>query len=273
MKNELTEANLETALENVKPEYKVMFQNINLNLPQIQKASSNFYKSHSQFMNVALDVTAITPVRSVKHTLAEIEKCRSALSEAFFKLEKNKIKVQKQERRLKKCKDNLEFELLNLKRNKIISDTKSHQGYIEATIRKLNMFVNQYKSLLKHLGVDEISEEMFEAEESKYHIMTAMKQALNASRTRGGLIDEGNQIYLFDLGINGAQAQVEIFNYLKIENEMISKGEMPTHEMTMQWLEACANKFQKCSKDFVERRGFKILDEQSLTNRPRLKAV
>ena len=30
--------------------------------------------------------------------------------------------------------------------------------------------------------------------------MTALKQALNSARPRGGVIDEGNSIYLFDIG-------------------------------------------------------------------------
>ena len=52
----------------VKKEYKNMLENITNTLPAIKQTSSNFYKSHSQFMGVMLDVTAITPVRSVKHT-------------------------------------------------------------------------------------------------------------------------------------------------------------------------------------------------------------
>ena len=45
----------------MKEEYKGMLKNISTNLPAIKKSSSNFYKSHSQFMGVMLDVTAITP--------------------------------------------------------------------------------------------------------------------------------------------------------------------------------------------------------------------
>jgi len=273
MKNKLIVKNIEKTLVNIKPEYKTMLTNINNTMPDIQKTSSNFYKSHSQFMNVTLDVTAITPIRSIKHSLAEIEKTRGALQNSYFKMQENKIKLKKKEKQLKNCKDLLDKEVLEIKILKIQSGLFHQQSYIEAAIRKLNFFTNQYKNLLKHLGVDEITEEMYEREENRYHIMTNMKQALNAARTRGGLIDEGNQIYLFDLGINGGQAQVEVFNYLKVENQMIKDGLEPTHEMTMQWLEACADKFEKCSQTFAERRGFKILDEQSLTNTPRLTSV
>jgi hypothetical protein len=94
-----------------------------------------------------------------------------------------------------------------------------------------------------------------------------MKQALNAARARGGVIDEGNLIYLFDMGINSAQAQAEIYAYLKMENTLMEQGKAPTHEMTMVWLEACADKFSGDSVKFAERRGFKLYDEESLNTK------
>ena len=69
------------------------------------------------------------------------------------------------------------------------------------------------------------------------------------------------------MGINSAQAQAEIYAYLKMENKMMDEGKAPTHEMTMQWLEACADKFQNDSVKFVERRGFKLYDEESLNTK------
>ena len=111
---------------------------------------------------------------------------------------------------------------------------------------------------------------MYEREENRYHIMTAMKQALSSARPRGGIIDEGNMIYIFDLGISGAQAQAEIFAYLQTENQLMKKGKAPTHEMTMRWLEACADKWEKDPQKFAERRGFTLLDKQSLTNTKKL---
>ena len=273
MKDILTVTGLKTYLPDVKQEYKTMIKNIENTMPDVLQSSSNFYKAASQFKGVTLDVTAITPIRSIKHVLAEIDKVKGALQHNFIRLEKAKIKLEKKKLKLKKCKDELDKKLLQLDIIDIEQGLRNSDGLMKAAIRKMNFFVNQYKNLLEHLGIDEVTEEMYEREENHYHIMTNMKQALIAARTRGGLIDEGNQIYLFDLGINGADAQVEVFNYLKKENEMIAKGEMPTHEMTMQWLEACADKFEKCSQTFAERRGFKILDEQSLTNTPRLTSV
>ena len=253
----------------VKKEYKVMLDNIHATLPAIKQSSSNFYKSHSQFMGVMLDVTAITPIRSVKHTLAEIDKTRMALEEAHLKMRKKDIELREKEHKLKTDLEMTSFEkeLLETEILEIQVNMNNIQNSITGAIRNMNFFTNQYKSILKKLDKDDISEEEYEKEESNYHVMTCMKQALNAARARGGVIDEGNLIYLFDMGINSAQAQAEIYAYLKMENDMMASGKAPTHEMTMQWLEACAVKFSKDAEAFAERRGFKLYDEESLNTK------
>ena len=253
----------------VKKEYKTMLDNIHNTLPAIKQSSSNFYKSHSQFMGVMLDVTAITPIRSVKHTLAEIDKTRMALEEAHLKMKKKDIELREKEHKLKTDLDMTEFEkeLLETEILEIQVNMNNIQNSITGAIRKMNFFTNQYKSILKKLGKEDITEEEYEKEEANYHVMTCMKQALNAARSRGGVIDEGNLIYLFDMGINSAQAQAEVYAYLKMENDMMDKGQAPTHEMTMQWLEACAAKFSQDANKFAERRGFKLYDEESLNTK------
>ena len=253
----------------VKKEYKQMLSNIKNTLPAIKQTSSNFYKSHSQFMGVMLDVTAITPVRSVKHTLAEIDKTRMALEEAHLKMMKKDIELRRKEKELNdgNYKDDLERELLETEILEIKVNMNNIQNSITGAIRKMSFFTNQYKSILKKIGKADITEEEYEKEEARYHVMTCMKQALNAARARGGVIDEGNLIYLFDMGINSAQAQAEIYAYLRMENKMMDEGKAPTHEMTMQWLEACADKFENDSVKFAERRGFKLYDEESLNTK------
>ena len=253
----------------VKKEYKTMLDNIHNTLPAIKKSSSNFYKSHSQFMNVMLDVTAITPIRSVKHTLAEIDKTRMALEEGHISLKKKDIELREKEHKLKTDLELTLFEkeLLELEILEIQVTMNNIENSITGAIRKMNFFTNQYKSILKKLGKDDITEAEYEKEEANYHVMTCMKQALSAARAKGGVIDEGNLIYLFDIGINSGQAQAEVNAYLKMEQEILEAGREPTHEMTMQWLEACAVKFSKDANKFAERRGFKLYDEQSMNTK------
>jgi len=270
-KKELVAQDINIHLPAAKPEYKSMLANIQEKAPAIAQASSNFYKSHSQMMSVTLDVTAITPIRSVKHSLAEIEKTKAALQEGYFRMKKDEVKLKKIERKIKQEDDFLERELLEIKRDELIAKAESSRGYVEGAIRKLNFFTNQYDSLMEKLGKDTLTEEDYEEEEIKYHIMTCMKQALNAARSRNGMIDEGNLIYIFDLGINAAQAQAEVFSYLQWENELVKQGKAPEHHHTVQWLEGCAEKWKHCPTDFANSRGFQIMDRTSLTNTPLLK--
>jgi hypothetical protein len=272
VKNEIVVSDLKIQLPQSKPEYKNMLENIHEKSPAIAKASSNFYKSHSQMMSVTLDVTAITPIRSIKHTLAEIEKTKSALQESYFRMKKADVKLKKLQRKLENENDELEQELLQIQINEMEANSATSRNYVEGAIRKLNFFTNQYDNLMKKIGKDELSEKDYEEEEIKYHIMTCMKQALTAARSRNGIIDEGNLIYLFDLGINAAQAQAEVLSYLKWENEVIKDGKAPEHHHTVAWLEACAEKWKLCPTEFAKSRGFIILDETSLTNTPMLES-
>ena len=267
---QLVTQDIDIQLPMSKPEYKSMLANIKDHAPAIRQASSNFYKSHSQMMSVTLDVTAITPIRSIKHSLAEIEKTKSALQESYFKMKKDEVKLKKLERKLLDETDPLEQEMLEIKITEKQAQAASSRGYVEGAVRKLNFFTNQYDNLMEKIGKEELTEEDYELEEIKYHIMTCMKQALNSARPRQGVIDEGNMIYLFDLGINAAQAQAEVFAYLEWENKIIQEGNAPEHRHTVQWLEACADKWAHCPADFANSRGFNLLDKTSLTNTPQL---
>ena len=251
-------------LPSLPKQYKGMLQHIEQTMPAIRQSSANFYKSHSQFMGTMLDVTAISPIRSVKHTLAEIDKTRAALEEAHINLRKKDIEMRQKEEQLNNEPDALKRELLETEIIHLQIQQKNTNNSMQGAVRKLSYFTTQYKSILNKLGKETITEEEYEDEEETYHIMTCMKQALNAARARGGVIDEGNLIYLFDMGINSAVAQQEIYSYLQRENDMLNKGGTPTHEMTMQWLENCVERFKGDSVKFAERRGFTLKDNKSL---------
>lgn len=252
-------------------EYKSMLKNIDEKMPAAEQGISNFNKSHSQFMNVMLDVTPLTPIRSIKHTLAEISHTKEALQSAFIKLKKSDIKYRKKEACLSKAKDPFERELLELQMLEIQSNGERLQKNINGALRKLNFFMNQHDLLMKKIGKTELTEADYEREECRFHIMTAMKQGLNAARSRNGVIDEGNLIYVFDLGINAADAQAEILSYLNLENKIVSEGSTPTHSMTLQWLEHCADKWADCPEIFASHRGFETMDSTSLANPTSLK--
>jgi hypothetical protein len=257
-------SSLEHQLEKLPEEYFGMLQNIKENLYITQKTSENFYKSHSQYMNVTIDITDLTPLHSIKHILARIENKKSALASSQIDRKKTEIELLKKQKKLEETIDELDRSLLEIEIIEVMNNISSSENYIKGAIRELSFLITQYNSILEKLGKDHLTEEDFEEDEKRYHVMTALKQALNSARPRGGIIDEGNSIYLFEIGINVAHAQSEILNYLQQERELIEKDIAPPHEMTMEWLENCANKFKECGKKFAESRGFMPLDKKSL---------
>ena len=79
--------------------YLNMLDNINEKLPAINKDGKNFHKSHSQFMNVTVDVNDISPIRSLSHILAVIEKTKIALLEGTITVQKRTIKLNRRIKR------------------------------------------------------------------------------------------------------------------------------------------------------------------------------
>ena len=261
---------ISTGLALSKPEYTVMAKNIDKKLPLALQNASNFYKGHSQFMQVTLDVTSLTPLRSIYHTLAEIEQTRAALQENHIRMLKADIERRRKEAKLLEAVDPFDRELLELEIFETNTGAATSKHYMEGAIRKLNFLVNQHENLLAKIGKSKITEEDYEREERRYHIMTCFKQALCAARARNGIIDEGNLIYIFELGINQTHAQAELVGYLTMEESLIAQGEVPTHDMTVEWLESMADKFEGHATAFAEKRGFTVLDKQSLVNTLRL---
>lgn len=261
---EISVDSLKNELTNLPKEYSPMLENIKTNLPAVNKTSENFYKSHSQYMNATIDITDLTPLHSIKHILARIERKKSALAEAQLKRRKAEIELRQKQEKLSTITDKFERELLEVEIIEAMHGLSSGENYIKGALREMSFLITQYNTVLKKTGKDHLTEEDFEEDEKRYHVMTALKQALCSARPRGGVIDEGNSIYFFDIGINVAHVQAEVFNYLRQEQELIEKGLAPTHEMTMEWLEKCADKFKDCGQRFAEYRGLITKDTLSL---------
>ena len=246
----------------IKSEYKGMLKHIETNLPAINKNMDIFFKSNSQYKTITLDVTELTPFSTLKHILAVIEQTYSALKESQFSLQKNRIEIEKKELEYENSINNYDKELLGIEIEELDFKNKKLMQHIEGAVRKLSFFVTQHEAILKK--VNHFTEEEYEKEEKRHHIMTAIKQALCSARARGGLIDEGNHIYLFEIGINGAMFQKELTDYLSLENELLEQNKSIDYNLTISWMTACADRYLNQGVEFAESKGFVVLDKQSL---------
>jgi len=265
--SDLLVQDIENHLPTVGKQYRGMVKNINSKMPAINKSLENFYKSKSQLSYATIDVTYLTPERQMYGILVEIETTKNAIEENMMNMKKKEILIEKRRKKLLETNDDTEKKLLEANIMHMEIGNKNSMKYLRGAIRKLNYFTNLYEHFLEKIGKKEITEEDYEKGEIKHHIFTAMKQALHAARASGGRIDEGNYIYLFDIGINGATAQVLLTEYLMQEEELIKEGRYPTQEMTLQFLEKCYKVFKDDVVLGVEKKNFIVLDKESLAMR------
>jgi len=240
-------------------QYTPMLKKIDEVLPLAKIDTENFNKSSSQFKVVTLDVVDLTPINSAKHLLAVIQQTRQALEEASITLRRKQIQLKRKELDLMSSEGTDTDELVI-----DIDELKMQISNIEAAgrgaVRRLANALDQYQSILTALGKDHLTELDYEKDQARYHIMTAFNQALTAARARGGLIDEGNHIYLFQLGINGAMAQREVTAFLEAEQEALNNGVVPSHEGIVAWLNIVADKFEKAPELYAAQRNMQILN-------------
>lgn len=268
------------------PEHENMLKEIAKNYPEMKRATSLFNKTQSQFMDNMLTVSHPTPIRNLRQILAEVEKSRLALQESYFKNAKKLIEIKMKEELYNNENNKLKREYIIVEINELESQINSSKSYISGAIRKITNYTEQYKSIINSMGVTDFNEIDFEKEEERYHIMKAFDQALTAARTRNGVIDEGNHIYLNQIGINGASAQRHLRNYMakegiilhEYEQEIANKkieliktyGELlgtkmsmdiessmpePTHNMVLEFLNKMADKYSNCSKVLAKSKG------------------
>jgi len=250
--------------QNLPTQYQMMLSNVSDYYPVIAKATKAYNKTQSQFMDNMMTLSQPTELRSLRQILAEVNKSKMALDEAYFNIEKKRIDIRKKQRSFEKETDDLEQDLLTVEIAELESQISNTMGYVEGAIRRISAYMNQYKTILNYLGKNEVTEEDFEKDEERYHIMKVFEQALCAARSRQGTIDEGNHIYFYQIGINGTSAQVEIMKYLDEEGKKYSNDNLPPHDDTWQWLHRMGDKYAGSAQRLQDNKHMVLIDTKSM---------
>lgn len=258
-------------LVEIMPEHKEMLSVIKESLPEIHRSSSLFFKTQSQFMDNMLTVAHNTPLRNLRQILAQMNSTREAIKEAHFKLKKKEIELRMKQREIdqelkkkKKC-DDLKVEMLEVEILEIVANAQSTRGYISGAIRQLTNYTEQYNSIMEQYRLQGFTEADFEREEEKYHIKKAFEQGLCAARTRHDrTIDEGNMIYLTQLGINGAHAQMRVREYLKMEDDLLKDNKAPTNKTYLDFLESMYQEFKGSAEKYAKEKGMATVSQTAL---------
>jgi len=250
--------------------YVPMLKEIQAGLPEIRRASQAFFKTQSQFMDNMLTVSHPTPLRNLRQILAEMNRTMEAIRENYFNRLRLELKIKKSKHKLENDPflDEFDREEIGIDLADDQSKKEVQEAYWGGAIRKLRNYMEQYQSILNTLGVKNWTEIDFEGEEERYHIMKAFEQGLNAARAHHGIVDEGNMIYFYQIGINGGVAQAYVLRFLLEEERLIKEGGNVSHSAVIHFLEEMANTFKGCSKKFAEMKGMtgNIVEEATLAD-------
>jgi hypothetical protein len=244
------------ATEEFLPDHKVMTKDIREFMPEMNRACKAFMKRQSQFMDNLMTVHHHTPLRNLQQILAEMTQAKEALQKAEIGLRKKALEVEEYQEKLKSNEGNYyEVQKIELEIEERLCDLETSKGYVSGAIRRMANYVKQYNDICERYGIKNWTEEDFEREEERHHIMTAFDQALSSARAHGGVIDEGNHIYFSQIGVNGAAAQFYVSKFLESEVKLLQQGNEPSVDGYIKFLDNMAKHFQGCSKKMYEYKG------------------
>ena len=249
----------------LKPQYKEMMEVISLNAERMTKASENFNKTQSQFMDNMLTVSHPTVLRNARQVLAEVNKAKMALSEASFVCAEKEADIEIKLQELSSEENPLKQKKLKIQIAKLKNELHMTIPNIEAAIRKVTNYSVQYDSLLKSWGKETFTEADFEMQEEAYHIAKAFDQGLTAAISKPDYsIDEGNLIYLNQVGIHPLIAKLEIQGFIQSQLAKINENIVPGHEEILEFLHGMTQKYQGHAAKLAARKGMSLVSSVAL---------
>jgi hypothetical protein len=219
----------------------------------IDRANHTAGRSQTQTTNQLMSLTMLTdsPYRRLRQCLAQIEKKRMALEEAYFGMQKKKAMI--------KIWYDKGDELSVIRAKKAESGMIRQKDYIDAAFKEIATFQCAYDEIREAHNIPENWDEKdAEIAEIDHHIKQAFRQA-HRDMVGNGKINMGNMEYLEQYGIHVQTAQQLIAEYIANENAMIAQGKFPSVKSLYAWLDKMAETFHDAHKDVMERIGIKDL--------------
>ena len=219
----------------------------------IDRANNTAGRSETQTTNQLMTLTMLTdsPYRRLRQCLAQIEKKRSALDEAYFKMKKKQVLIKQWYEK--------GDEMSVLKAQEAEHGLMRSKNYIDGAFKEIATFQCAYDEIRESYNIPENWDERdAEEEEIDHHIKQAFRQA-HREMVGSGCITSGNMEYLEQYGIHIQTATRLIADYIASEDEMIVKGQMPTVAHLYAFLDRMAETFHDAHKTVMQRIGIKEL--------------
>jgi len=220
---------------------------------EIDRVNHTAGRSQTQTTNQLMTLTMMTdsPYRRLRQCLAEIEKKRQALDEAYFSMKKKQVMVKRWYEKAD--------ELSIIRAQETEHKMARQKDYIDSAFKEIAIFQCAYDEIRESHNIPEKWDERdAELDEINHHIKQAFRQA-HRDVVNSGQITLGNMEYLEQYGIHIQTATRIIKDYIAGEDKMIAEGKMPTVKHLYAFLDHMAEMFQEAHKDVLDRIGIKDL--------------
>jgi len=221
-------------------------------LPEYKRGSSIIGHSTSQssYSLQTMQMISDSPLSRMKQCLAQIDKKYKALQEAYYKIEKKKLTVE----RLSKLTDKHSRLTVQEYSSQIEGITIS----MNTTLREIGMFQDMYDGIKKNNNIpDNWDEKDFEKQEISNMVRSSFRIAIQ-DLSASGRVSKAAVEYWEQLGIHPQLAESRTRSYLVLIQEKINSSAKVTIRDMYKFLDDMAEEFKDAHQDALSRIG---LDE------------
>ena len=234
---------------------------VNEFLPELDEKTKFFDRNNSQSTLSMMSLTMLnghSPHRLLRQVLAETEKRKMALAEAQVGHAKALEKIQKLQDKLFLDPDD---NVLNAKLRAAFVSIEMMESKINGSFKDIATLITAYNNMKENFGIEDWSEEEFEASEKKHHVRRGF-ELMYRNLLDGGRASTSTIEYMQQYGVHPQVGFVEVQGYISVVNELIAKQQIPHSNHLEEFLDAMADKYYKESDKTTER----IFGKTDITN-------
>jgi hypothetical protein len=252
-------------------------QEIAKRMDEVNRGLNAFAKTNTQLVSLGLTLSEATPSRNIRQIHAQIESKRAALSESQFRLLKQQNDLKRKLLRRREIENaevgegkkypTEEYKQLDLERIDIdISEIKARmvdgRVHIEQAIKEIGMYQDALDDIVNAFNLQNWDEIDMEKADLEYNLKRCFYQSLRSCRQMG-YINEPNQEWLEQMGINPSFVQREMLMFLeeerKVMDEIIKKEEgfADNLDVVDNFIDHLVQKYYEFPINRIKKRGMK----------------
>ena len=253
--NENNSDNLSLSLEQINS--KIM--QLTKSVPELEHSKKMFGRTGSQYTSQLMSLTMLGdgPYHYMKQCMSQIDRKKSALKEAFFRMKKSGYKIKQWE------KKGDEYSLILAEEAKV--GLVDSEDSITHALREIKMYQEAYEEIREHHGINANWDEAdFNKLEEENHIRMAFRLAVRRLMEQGS-IDRATSEYMEANGIHPMSGERLAREYHKETLKLLDEGKAPPVKHFHMFLDSMVEMFKGSHKDTMERIGIKNIIREKAT--------